>query len=86
MFDVPVVIIEGEFNDFYKTKHGADNFKMWVQYDTGILLKLEEYSKGDEVVIGLETTSFKLNQKFNDGEFKTEMPSNYKLGSLIENE
>lgn len=56
-----VVVLEGYPGDYQADKIESDTFKMWVDTETGILLKYESYNSNGEVVERLETTSFELN-------------------------
>lgn len=71
-------VISGTFNDYYKQKHNAETFKLWVHKDTGILLKLEEYDKTGNVVDYLETTDLKINNGFDGTKLKMDEPKDYK--------
>lgn len=72
------VIINGTFNDYYAEKHQAETFKLWVDKNRGILLKLEEYGKDNEVMTSLVTTKFKVDSSFHSSDFKAEVPEKYK--------
>ena len=72
------VIISGTFNEYYAEKHQADTFKLWVDENRGIILKLEEYGKDNEVMTSLETTKFKADSSFHSSDFKANVPAKYK--------
>jgi outer membrane lipoprotein-sorting protein len=76
-----VALIEGTFNNYYETKHQASTFKLWVHKDTGVLLKMEEYNKENEVVSSLVTQEIKFNNKSNNTNFQLEIPSGFKVKS-----
>lgn len=78
MFNTPTLVIEGKFNDYYQQKHKAETFKIWVSKETGIVLKLEEYSGHGSVISGMETTKFKLGETIEDNDFKKAKPEKYK--------
>ena len=76
--NLDVVVIQGNLNRSYQEKHGALTFKLWVQKDTGILLKLEEYNGNGKTVESLKTTDIKLDSKVTDQNYKIAIPSNFK--------
>jgi MucB/RseB N-terminal domain len=59
--DRNVTVIEGNLSDFYKYKLNAEDFKIWMDTQTGILLKFETYDKDHNKVDYLETTKIKID-------------------------
>lgn len=55
------VVVGGELEDHYKQKHLAETFKFWVDKDTGILLKAQEYNTEGKIVENMEVTALKVN-------------------------
>ncbi|ESU31062.1 hypothetical protein G3A_18715 [Bacillus sp. 17376] len=76
--NLDVVIIEGKLNEYYQEKHQAENFKLWVHRDSGILLKLEEYSQDGTVVDFINTKKIKLNESLSDVDLNINIPKEYK--------
>lgn len=71
-------IIKGELPAYFKDKHNAETFKLWVHEETGILLKMEEYNQNGEVVYYVETHSIKLNSPLESEKFITkDKPAGY---------
>lgn len=58
------VVIEGKFDSFYQEKLKSNSFKLWMDRNTGILLKYETYGLEGQVIDGLVTTDFKINGDF----------------------
>lgn len=71
------VTIKGELNDYYKEKHQAEIFKLWVHQDTGILLKMEEYSKQGDIVYYIKANDIKLNSITDSKNFEIEILGDY---------
>lgn len=64
------IVIEGKLrDDNYSKKLNVKTFKMWVETNTGILLKYEGYSAAGKLSEKLETTDIKINVNINDNEF-----------------
>lgn len=58
------VVIEGKHTDLILAeKHESTNFKMWIDKETGVLLKLEETNDKDEVTNSIEVLSIEFNKK-----------------------
>ncbi|QDP41577.1 hypothetical protein [Radiobacillus deserti] len=76
--DLNAVLIEGTLSDYFKTKHNAETFKLWVHSETGILLQMEEYDVDGNIVESLKTNEIKLNDNVNNTKPKINIPSNYK--------
>lgn len=64
------VVINGTFSDYYSNKLKANTYKLWVEKNTGIILKMELYAENGDVVEKLDTTSIKLNCTIDDNAFK----------------
>ena len=62
LFERNVVIIEGEFEDYFKNKYNAETFKLWVDSETGILLKYEAYTTTGDVKDYIRTQQISINQ------------------------
>lgn len=72
------VVIDGKLDAFYQEKLKSNRFKLWMDKNTGILLKYETYSSEGQIVDGLETTAFKINGDFSVEDKSKKIPSNYK--------
>jgi hypothetical protein len=78
-----VVVIDGEFEDYYVKNRGATSYKLWVDIKTGILLQLEEYSN-KEIINSLYTKSIEVDRKkfsktnLNENIFNVTPPKGYK--------
>ncbi|MGE7771468.1 hypothetical protein ACQKMK_13110 [Viridibacillus arvi] len=78
-----VVVIDGEFEDYYVKNRGATSYKLWVDTKTGILLQLEEYSN-KEIINSLYTKSIEVDRKkfsktnLNENIFNVTPPKGYK--------
>lgn len=64
------VTVEGTFNDYYSKKFNANNFKLIISKDTGILFKLEINTPSGEIVQLIETKEIKINSSIDDSSFK----------------
>lgn len=58
------VVIDGKFSPYYQEKLHAKTFTLWMDENTGIILKSETYTEAGEVVDRLETTDFKIRNEF----------------------
>jgi uncharacterized protein YxeA len=61
-----VDIVKGELPSSIKQKHNAETFHFWVDRETGMLLKLEEYNQKGQVVEGHEVSTLKINGEFDE--------------------
>lgn len=75
--DRAVTVIEGTLDAEMAKKHKATLFKMWVDSETGILLKLEETNANGEFVSGVEVASITFNQAVSRSKFSTETPAGF---------
>jgi hypothetical protein len=66
-------VIDAAFNSNESSIPDATKFKAWVERNTGIILKLEMYSSGGDLIQKLETKSIKLNAKIDDSAFIKDM-------------
>ncbi|MCM3365085.1 hypothetical protein [Niallia sp. MER TA 168] len=71
------IVLSGELSDYYKNKHNAETFKLWVHSGTGILLKMEEYNKSGQVTESLITNSIQIDAPIEKVEFNTATPKNF---------
>lgn len=46
-----------------------ESFRIWVDKDTGIMLKKETYNQNEEIISSLTTTSLVINKEFKEKEF-----------------
>jgi outer membrane lipoprotein-sorting protein len=67
-------------NRLSKKKTKAEG-KLWIDPDTGILLKAESYSK-EKPVYTMEVKKIKTNIPINSDKFKIEIPADYKIIDL----
>jgi len=58
-----VVVIEGTLNSYYQEKLKADTFTLWMDQNTGILMKYETI-RNEEIIDLLETTNIKIDEEF----------------------
>lgn len=72
-----VVIVKGTLNNYYSAKFKATSFQLWVDKNTGILLKREVYNVQGDVVEFINTTSIKFNSSIDDAQFKLNVPVDY---------
>ncbi|WP_289139819.1 hypothetical protein [uncultured Brevibacillus sp.] len=64
ILDRTAVVIEGKHTDLILAeKHQSTYFKMWIDQETGVLLKLEETNGKDEVTNSIEVLSIEFNKK-----------------------
>ncbi|MDQ0888750.1 outer membrane lipoprotein-sorting protein [Paenibacillus sp. V4I9] len=71
-------IIEGNPNEDLPKNFGANQFKIWVDSETGILLKVIGTNEKNEVVHSLEVTSIQINKGIDRSKFSTDVPSGWK--------
>lgn len=71
------VVIEGDLNDYYKTKLGSAKFKWWVHKDTGIVLQFEEYDSNGNVISYLKTQSISIDGTIDGEKFKAKIPNDF---------
>ncbi|MDF2572092.1 MAG: hypothetical protein K0R55_3696 [Sporomusa sp.] len=62
-------IVEGDLEKGLAEKRKASRYKMWVDTETGVLLKLIETNSKNEVVNTLEVTSIEFNKPTNPVNF-----------------
>jgi len=72
-----VVVIEGKFDEYYQDKLGS-TYTLWMDRNTGILLKYETYGDKGQTITSLNTTDFKVKEDFEVEGIAKKVPSNYK--------
>ncbi|ALC89239.1 hypothetical protein AM500_05160 [Bacillus sp. FJAT-18017] len=72
-----VVVIEGAFDEYYQDKLGS-TYTLWMDQNTGILLKYETYGEKGQVITSLKTTEFKVSEDFEVENLAKKIPANYK--------
>lgn len=73
-----VVVIEGYPGDYMSYKIQSNSFKMWIDTETGIMLKYEAYDANGEVTERLETTSIVLDDpSINELNYSYAIPEGY---------
>ncbi|MBO9606887.1 MAG: DUF1571 domain-containing protein [Paenibacillaceae bacterium] len=72
-----VTVIEGTFDAEMAKKHKATRFTMWIDSETGVLLKLQETDESGTIVGDLEVTAISFNQEVDRSKFSTETPDGY---------
>ncbi|MGK5508636.1 hypothetical protein [Brevibacillus formosus] len=84
LLDRSVTVIEGQHEDLILAeKHQATHFKMWIDTETGVLLKLEETNDKNEVTNSIEVLSIEFNKQAKMSTFKA--PADYQnMTSSIE--
>ncbi|MBP1989998.1 beta-lactamase regulating signal transducer with metallopeptidase domain [Paenibacillus eucommiae] len=65
-----VIVFGGELSSYFKTKHKAETFKMWMDKQTGMLLKREEYDKEGGVTESIEVVELELNAALDESLFQ----------------
>ncbi|MEG1411060.1 MAG: hypothetical protein RSB77_05960 [Bacilli bacterium] len=55
------VVIDGKFSGNYKTKMKAQNFKLYIDAETGVLIKLNTFDNAKNIVESLKTTDLNIN-------------------------
>ncbi|MDQ0913853.1 sigma-E factor regulatory protein RseB domain-containing protein [Paenibacillus sp. V4I5] len=71
-------IIEGKPNEDLPKNFGANHFKMWVDSETGVLLKVIGTNEKNEVVHSLEVISIQINKGVDRSKFSMDVPSGWK--------
>lgn len=71
--DLDAAIIEGTLDNYYSVKFASTKYKIWVEKNTGIVLKTEWYDENGVITKKLETTSIKLNIPIDDKEMKKDI-------------
>lgn len=64
-----VKVIEGEFDKSSKEKFRSETFKMWVDTETGVLLKYFSYDKDGKLTKEVQVKEIKFNEDLNVGDF-----------------
>ncbi|MEW9673903.1 sigma-E factor regulatory protein RseB domain-containing protein [Ammoniphilus sp. 3BR4] len=62
-------IVEGELPASYQQKHGATSFKAWVDSQTGVLLKFQEYDENGKVMENMEVTEIEFDSQLETSSF-----------------
>lgn len=55
------VVIDGKFSGNYKTKMKAEKFKLYIDAETGVLIKLTTFDNAKNIVESLKTTNLNIN-------------------------
>ena len=63
------LVLEGELSGFYSEKRHTAEFKLWVDRETGILMKSEHYDADGNLSESLTTTSITVNAPVTDETF-----------------
>ena len=63
------LVLEGELSGFYSEKRHTAEFKLWVDRETGILIKSEHYDADGNLSESLTTTSITVNAPVTDETF-----------------
>lgn len=72
-----VVVIDGTFDEYYQDKLGSA-YTLWMDRNTGILLKYETYGDNGQTISSLYTTEFKVSEDFVVEGLSKKVPANYK--------
>lgn len=75
--DKNIIIIKGSFDKANTAKFNASSFRLWVDKQTGILLKQEVYNKDNEVVESLVTKELEINQSIDNNKFSISIPKDF---------
>lgn len=75
--DRKAIQIKGEFDEENSIKFAASTFRLWVDKETGILLKMELTNKKGRVIESLETKKIELNQSVDKNKFSIVIPDDY---------
>ncbi|SFL57663.1 bla regulator protein blaR1 [Paenibacillus sp. 1_12] len=57
----PVIIISGDLSHDFKSKYDAKKFTMWVDKETGMLLKKEEYDNKGKMTASINVLEIEIN-------------------------
>ncbi|GAE47996.1 sigma-E factor regulatory protein RseB domain-containing protein [Mesobacillus boroniphilus] len=60
-----VIVVGGTLDKSKKAKIQSSTFKLWVDKDTGILIKYETYNDAGELINYLHTKELRINEKIN---------------------
>lgn len=71
------VVIAGNFGDYYKEKLSSVRFKIWMDQNTGILLKFATYDQEGNIVDALETIEIRINENFPVESAAKKIPAGY---------
>jgi hypothetical protein len=74
LLDREAVVLDGTFDDYYQEKLHATSFTIWMDTQTGIVLKYETYKDG-KVMDYLDTKDIKINEAV---DIKNSIKSDYK--------
>ncbi|WP_433747960.1 sigma-E factor regulatory protein RseB domain-containing protein [Falsibacillus pallidus] len=58
------IVIDGTFDDSFQRKLSAKTFTLWMDQNSGILLKMELYNANGRSIEGIETKDIKINEAF----------------------
>lgn len=64
-----VKVIEGKFDQNSKEKFRSETFKMWVDTESGVLLKFISYDKNGKLTKEVQVNEIKFNEDLNVGDF-----------------
>jgi len=77
--DRTALVIKGDLNKENRDKFNAFSFSLWVDRQTGILLKKELYGNNQEAVEKLETKELEIDKPLNKKKFSLVIPEDYTL-------
>ncbi|OYD08772.1 LolA family protein [Paludifilum halophilum] len=72
-----VAVIKGKHDSYLQKKLGADTFKMWVDRQTGVLLKLEGTDSKGNVAYSIDVQDIQFNQGVNESQFTVDTPKGW---------
>lgn len=67
-------VLTGKLDAYLASKHKATDYKMWVDSQTGILLKLIETNEAGEVITLIEVKEIFVNSSVDRNKFNTTAP------------
>jgi hypothetical protein len=72
-----VTVIKGKLDDFVSAKLQGKDYKMWIDTETGILLKLVVTNLSQEEKYKLKVLSLNINEGVDRSEFSTKAPTGF---------
>lgn len=86
VLDHNTIVLYGKVSDEILQNINAKTFRFWVDKDTGILVKYEEYDSNGNVVRYLHPEQLKVNVPINLDDFKPNLDGLHKKGSPFDDE
>ncbi len=77
MFNRDITVIEGKHNEYLSKKLGATTYKMWVDTETGVLLKLIGTDQNGDEAYHIKVQDIQFNQGINAQQFAPEVPKSW---------